>query len=1691
MQDAAAVYQEAAGPGVRQREPYPAWTVDKQIPLSKEEIEDIFIDLANKFGFQRDNMRNMYDHLMILLDSRASRMNPSQALLTLHADYIGGEHANYRKWYFAAQLDLDDAIGKAQNAGLARAASMAQRSGSTKRKSNLMLGGKSLENARARWRDAMLRLSDYDRVRQIALYLMCWGEGSQVRFVPECLCFIFKCADDYYRSPECQNRLDPVPEGLYLHSVVKPLYRFLRDQVFEIVDGRFVKRERDHDKTIGYDDVNQLFWYPEGIERIVLTDRTRLVDVPPQQRFMKFDKIDWNRAFFKTYKESRSFLHVLVNFNRIWIFHISLYWYFMAYNAPKAYEPNAQPSDAEMLSASALGGAVATFLMICATLVEVLYIPTSWNNTNVLIGRLIFMGICMALMIAPAVYVFGFNKRGHIGYVISAVQMAVSTVITALFSLMPSGRLFGDLFLGSRRKYLANQTFTAAFANVPASHRFFSILLWVLVFGCKLVESYYFLALSFKDPFGVLVTMRVESCNDRYFGTRLCRLQPAFTLSSMMIMDLCLFFLDTFLWYVVWSTVFSLGWAFSLGLSVWTPWSDIFQRLPKRIYSKVLATTDMEIKYKPKVLVSQVWNAIIISMYREHLLSIDHVQRLLYHQAPTENSPYKRTLRAPPFFLNQMDSGSKPEYFPKNSEAERRISFFSQSLMFNMPEPVPVDVMPTFSVLTPHYSEKILLSLREIIREEDQNTRVTLLEYLKQLHPVEWDNFVKDTKILAEETGGFAGEAPLGFEDEKDGPKGRSDDLPFYCIGFKSAAPEYTLRTRIWSSLRAQTLYRTVSGFMNYNKAIKLLYRVENPEVVQLFGGNTERLERELERMSRRKFKFVISMQRYSRFNKEEMENTEFLLRAYPDLLVAYLDEEPPIKEGGESRWFSALIDGHSEMMENGRRRPKFRIELPGNPILGDGKSDNQNHAIIFQRGEYVQLIDANQDNYLEECLKIRNVLAEFGSMDMPNENPYGPGYAAFDQAHIAIVGSKEYIFSENIGILGDVAAGKEQTFGTLAARGLAQLGGKFHYGHPDFLNSIYMTTRGGVSKAQKGLHLNEDIYAGMMVFCRGGRIKHCEYYQCGKGRDLGFGTILNFITKLGNGMGEQILSREYYYLGTQLPIDRFLTFYYGHPGFHLNNIMVILAVHLFMFSLMFIGSMYSALETCPDTDSPFLLGPGTCYYLNPVKYWVQRTVISILLVFMIAFLPLFLQELSERGAISAFIRLIKQFVSLSPLFEIFTTQIYSNSIITNLTFGGARYIATGRGFATTRLSFALLYSRFAGPSIYSGMRLLLMVFYATLTVWMPHLLYFWISIVALCVAPFLFNPHQFAISDFIIDYREYLRWMARGNSRSHANSWIGYCRLSRTRITGYKKKRLGHPSEKLTADVLRPHWKTILVNEAIFPICLAIIFSVAYCFVKSFPEPGAAPDEHAGGIARLAIITLVPIAWNASVLLVFFLISLFFGPALNSCCVKFGSVMAALAHALAVLGMLAVFEFLWYIEYWHAGNTVLGLLAMIAIQRAIFKVVVAFVISREFKHDETNRAWWTGRWYGRGLGGHAFSQPLREYIVKIIEMSMFTADFITTHLLLFALSIPLLVPMVDRLHSTALFWLRPSKQIHAPIYSLRQRAQRRSIVLRYSIVFAFAWIIFLAVILVPAIISGTNYSGDDRAKLCSFCRTL
>ncbi|RSM07000.1 1,3-beta-glucan synthase component FKS1 [Fusarium ambrosium] len=1648
-------------------DPYPAWASDPQQPLTTEEIEDTFLQLTDKFGFQRESMRNMFDHLMILLDSRASRMSAEKALVSLHADYIGGRNANYRIWYFAAYLDLEAGDGTSSPGNTTGADG--QTDSTDPASSGEAQGSHDFQLAEERWQRRMRNMSPQERVRQLALYLLCWGEANQVRFMPECLCFIFKCAEDsFIANPSNDVHAE---ESSFLDHVITPIYRFLRDQGYEIRDGVYVRRERDHDKIVGYDDCNQLFWYPAGMRRIVLNDKTKLFDIPASERLARFKDINWGKSFFKTYKESRSLLHLLVNFNRIWIIHLTLFWFYTAFNVPTlivgpSYEQevNQSPTNAKKLSAVGLGGAIAPFLQLVATIAEWMYVPRRWPGAEPISIKILLLLVALVLNLAPGVKIFFFPGPKKLDDYLAMGHVGLATQLFAFLAIMPSGNLFGNFFKKKSRRSTASEVFTANYPSLHGNNRIFSYLFWTLVFGAKFGESYVFLALSFRDPVRYLSIMNVDSCQgDKLFGAILCRQQPTILLVLMTMTDLIFFFLDTYLWYVLVNTVCSILRSFYIGSSIWTPWRNIFYRLPKRIYSKVLATGEMDIKYKPKVLVSQVWNAIIISMYREHLLSIEHVQKLLYHQVPSEEIG-KRTLRAPTFFVAQGDHWFDSQYFPKNGEAERRISFFAQSLSTPIPEPMAVDSMPTFTVMIPHYSEKILFSLREIIREEDQYSRLTMLEYLKQLHPHEWSCFVRDTKALA-------GEDEPPHDSDPEAMDRKVQDLPFYFIGFKSSAPEYALRTRIWASLRSQTLYRTVSGFMNYSRAIKLLYRVENPEVVQLFRQYPEKLEMELERMARRKFRMVVAMQRYAKFKKEEQENVEFLLRAYPDLQIAYLDEEAP-DEGGEPRVYSSLIDGHSEVLENGLRRPKFRIQLSGNPILGDGKSDNQNHALIFYRGEYIQLIDANQDNYLEECLKIRGVLAEFDEMstisgyaDDPKDNSPEP---------IAILGTREYIFSENVGILGDIAAGKEQTFGTLFARTLAQLGGKLHYGHPDFLNGIFMTTRGGVSKAQKGLHLNEDIYAGMNAIMRGGRIKHCEFYQCGKGRDLGFGSILNFVTKIGTGMGEQMLSREYFYLGTKLPLDRFLSFYYAHPGFHINNIFIMASVYMFLISLLNLGSLRHETISCnynrdvPITDPLF---PTGCVNTDALMDWVYRSILSIFFVFLMSFIPLTVQGLMESDPWRAALRFIKHVASLSPFFEVFVCQIYANAVEQNLSFGGARYIGTGRGFATARIPFSVLYARFAGPSLYFGGRLLLLLLFATLTVWQAGLTWFWVTTFGLVFSPFLYNPHQFAWDDFFIDYREFLRWLFRGHARFHGSSWITYCRLARTRITGFKKKNLGDPSSRLSGDASRASISSILFGEIFLPLLSVIMTTLPYLYINA--QTGVLPKNNSGkkveptdSLIRLLIIAFAPVAINAGTLAVMLSLSCLMGPLLSLCCKQFGKVLASITYGISVVALIVSFEAMLFLEGFNFTRALAGMIAVVSLQILFFKVIISTTLTREFKTASSSTAFWTGHWYS--LGRHSITAPFREIICKITELSMFSADFMFGHLLLFVMLPILLIPKIDKVHTTMLFWLLPSQQIREPIYSMKQSKLRRRRVVRFAVVYFIMLLVAVGLILAP-----------------------
>lgn len=96
-----------------------------------------------------------------------------------------------------------------------------------------------------------------------------------------------------------------------------------------------------------------------------------------------------------------------------------------------------------------------------------------------------------------------------------------------------------------------------------------------------------------------------------------------------------------------------------------------------------------------------------------------------------------------------------------------------------------------------------------------------------------------------------------------------------------------------------------------------------------------------------------------------------------------------------EKVYYSVLVKGGYKLDEE-----IYRIRLPGPPTkIGEGKPENQKHAIIFTRGEALQTIDMNQDNYFEEAFKMRNVLEEFQKSRRKHRKP-------------TILGLREHIFT-------------------------------------------------------------------------------------------------------------------------------------------------------------------------------------------------------------------------------------------------------------------------------------------------------------------------------------------------------------------------------------------------------------------------------------------------------------------------------------------------------------------------------------------------------------------------------------------------------------------------------------------------------------------------------------------------------
>jgi 1,3-beta-glucan synthase len=100
------------------------------------------------------------------------------------------------------------------------------------------------------------------------------------------------------------------------------------------------------------------------------------------------------------------------------------------------------------------------------------------------------------------------------------------------------------------------------------------------------------------------------------------------------------------------------------------------------------------------------------------------------------------------------------------------------------------------------------------------------------------------------------------------------------------------------------------------------------------------------------------------------------------------------------------------------------------------------------------------------------------------------------------LVGFPEQVITDRSGSVASFAALSEQVFGTIVQRFMAKpLNVRFHYGHPDVWDLVWIKGNGGVSKASRQLHLSEDIFGGINLVLRGGRVKYLGFMMVGKAR--------------------------------------------------------------------------------------------------------------------------------------------------------------------------------------------------------------------------------------------------------------------------------------------------------------------------------------------------------------------------------------------------------------------------------------------------------------------------------------------------------------------------------------------------------------------------------------------------------------
>ncbi|CAI8601675.1 unnamed protein product [Vicia faba] len=238
--------------------------------------------LQYTFGFQKDNVANQREHIVHLLANEQSRLGvpdktePKLDEAALHEVFLKSLD-NYTNWcnYLCIQPVWS-----------------------------------SLE-----------AVTKEKKLLYVSLYLLIWGEASNVRFLPECLCYIFhhmaREMDEILRQQVAHTANSCTSENgvSFLDQVILPLYEVISAEAGNNDNGK-----ASHSSWRNYDDFNEYFWSLHCFELSWPWRKSSSFFQKPEHRSKKISSGRSQRQGKTSFVEHRTFFHLYHSFHRLWIF---------------------------------------------------------------------------------------------------------------------------------------------------------------------------------------------------------------------------------------------------------------------------------------------------------------------------------------------------------------------------------------------------------------------------------------------------------------------------------------------------------------------------------------------------------------------------------------------------------------------------------------------------------------------------------------------------------------------------------------------------------------------------------------------------------------------------------------------------------------------------------------------------------------------------------------------------------------------------------------------------------------------------------------------------------------------------------------------------------------------------------------------------------------------------------------------------------------------------------------------------------------------------------------------------------------------------------------------------------------------------------------------------------------------------